>query len=150
MAFAQSQPTVSMIAETTFSSGDIYKFVRVTSSVGRVGVTGSSDATFIVGTLLSETYSTSTGANEAVTVGLLSGIGKVLMAGSTLMVGAPISASSLGFGTICTTGQTQIGIVVEAGTEFGSSGTAGAPGGSSSTGRVASVLFVPSYILHSS
>ena len=149
MAYAQTQPTVSMIAETTFSSGDLYKFVRTTSSVGKVGVTGSSDATFVVGTLLSDTYTTSTGANEAVTVGLLSGIGKVKLAGSTLMVGAPISASSLGFGVAISTGQDQIGIVIEAGTAFGSSGTAGAPGGSSSTGRIASVLFVNSYIASS-
>jgi len=149
MAFAQSQPTVSLIAETTFSSGDLYKFVRTTTSAGRVGVTGSSDAVNIVGTLLSQTYSTSTGANEAVTVGLLSGIGKVLMAGSTLMVGAPISASSLGYGVVVSTGMNQIGIVVEAGTWLGSSGTAGAPGGSSSVGRVASVLFVPMYVASS-
>jgi hypothetical protein len=149
VAFSQSQPTVSMIAETTFSSGDLYKFVRVTSSVGRVGVTGSSDATFVIGTLLSETYTTSTGANEAVTVGLLSGIGKVAIGGSTLMVGAPISASSLGYGVAVSTGQDQIGIVIEAGTAFGSSGTAGAPGGSSSTGRIGSVLFVNSYIASS-
>ena len=149
MAFSQSQPTVSFIAETTLSSSDLYKFVRLTSSVGRVGVTGSSDATFVIGTLLSETYSTSTGANEAVTVGLLQGIGKVALAGSTLMVGAPISASSLGYGVAVSTGQDQIGIIIEAGTAFGSSGTAGAPGGSSSTGRIASVLFVNSYIASS-
>jgi len=149
MAFSQSQPSVSLIAETTFGSTDLYKFVRVTTSVGRVSKTGSSDAVNIVGTLLSETYTTSTGANEAVTIGLLQGIGKVRMAGSTLMVGAPISASSLGFGVVCATGMNQIGIVIEAGTAFGSSGTAGAPGGSSSTGRIASVLFVPLYLASS-
>lgn len=138
MAYAQAQPTVSLIAETTFSKSDLYKFVRTTSSVGKVGVTGSSDATFVVGTLLSETYTTSTGANEVVTVGLLSGIGKVALAGSTLQAGAPISASSLGYGVAVTTGQDQIGIIIAA-----------SSGGSASTGRIASVLFVNSFIASS-
>ena len=138
MASAQSQPTVSLIAETTFSKSDLYKFVRISSSVGRVTVTGSSNAQDIVGTLLSETYSTSTGANETVTVGLLSVIGKVFLAGSTLMAGAPITASSLGYGVSPTTAGRQIGFIVAT----GSSGVAA----SSSTGRIASVLFAPSYI----
>jgi len=135
MAYAQSQPTVSMIAESTFSKSDLYKFVRLSTSVGKVTVTGSTNAAGVIGTLLSQTYSTSTGANEAVTVGLLSGIGKVYLAGSTAQAGAPISASSLGAGVLASSDGTQIGIIVSV-----------SSGGSASTGRIASVLFVPSYL----
>ena len=132
MAYSQSQPTVSLIAESTFSKSDLYKFVRVSTSVGKVTVTGTTNAAQVIGTLLSETYTTSTGANEAVTVGLLSGIGKVYLAGSTLQAGAAITASSLGAGIATSTDGVQIGIIITT-----------SSGGSASTGRIASVLFNP-------
>ena len=135
MAYSESQPKVSLIAESTFAKTDLYKFVRLSSSVGKVTVTGSSNAAGVIGTLLSETYTTSTGANEAVTVGLLSGIGKVFLAGGTMQAGAAISASSLGYGVLATSDGTQIGIIVTM-----------SSGGSSSTGRIASVLFNPSFL----
>ena len=130
MAYAESQPTVSLIAETTFAKTDLYKFVEL-STVGRVVIGASTAADAVVGTLLSETYSTSTGANETVTIGLLSGIGKVYMAGSTEHAGKAISASVNGFGITPTTDALQLGIIVD--------------GSSGSTGRIASVLFNPSY-----
>lgn len=131
MAYAESQPKVSLLAESTFAKTDLYKFVELSTASGRVVISASTDAGNVVGTLLSETYSTSTGANETVTVGLLSGIGKVYMGGSTEKAGAPISASSDGFGVTPTTDALQLGIVVE-----GSSGT---------TGRIHSVLFNPAF-----
>ena len=132
MAYSESQPKVSLIAETTFAKTDLYKFVRMSSSAGKVTVTGTTNAAGVIGTLLSETYTTSTGANEVVTVGLLQGIGKVFMAGSTLSAGARISASSLGYGVEASSDGGQIGIIATM-----------SSGGSSSTGRIASVIFAP-------
>ena len=129
MAYSVSQPTVSLIAETTFAKTDLYKFVEL-NSAGRVKIVASTGIGALVGTLLSETYSTSTGANEIVTVGLLQGIGQVYMAGSTAHVGNTVSASSLGFGIAPTTNSQQLGIIVDG-------------SGSSSTGRIYSVLFAP-------
>jgi len=132
VAYAEAQPHVTLIAETTFASSDLYKFVELSAN-GRVQVVASTGIGNAVGTLLSQTYSTSTGANESVTVGLLQGIGKVYMAGSTLDAGAAISASSLGFGIAPTTNSAQLGHIVE--------------GSSGSTGRINSVLFNPSFNL---
>ncbi len=132
MAFAQSQPTVQLVAETTFSGGDLYKFLMISTANGRVSIVESTAPNFVVGTLLSQTYSTSTGANEAVTVGLLAGIGKVYMSGSTLSIGAPIGVSTNGFGVLAsaTTDTMQVGFIVS-----GSSGDTG------TTGQIFSVLF---------
>ncbi len=115
MAYSESQPTVTLIAETTFSSGDLYKFVQMSTTTGRVSIVESTAPNFVVGTLLSETHTTSTGANEAVTIGLLSGIGKVRMAASTLHAGATIGCSTNGLGIIvgATTDTAQIGMTVE-------------------------------------
>ena len=127
MAYAESQPTVSLTAATTFSNSDLYKFVEV-NTAGKVVIGTSTGIARVFGTLLSETYSTSTAANEIVTVGLLQGIGQVRMAGSTAHVGNVVSASSDGYGIAPTTNSQQFGVVVD--------GT-----GSSSTGRIYSVLF---------
>jgi hypothetical protein len=132
MPFSESQPKVSHIAETTFAKTDLYKFVSLSTTNGRVVIAGSTGGR-AYGTLLSETYSTSTGANEAVTVGLLQGIGKVFMAGSTSHAGNRVAASSKGYGIALTTDTIQIGTVVE-----GSSGT---------TGRIHSVAFGIDYNL---
>ncbi len=127
MAYSESQPTVSLIAESTFAKTDLYKFVELTTA-NRVQVPASTAIPKLVGTLLSQTYSTSTGANETVTVGLLQGIGKVFMAGSTLTAGDSITASTLGYGISASTNRVKLGIIVD-----GTSGT---------TGRIHSVLFV--------
>ena len=133
MAYAEAQPSVTLIAESTFASSDLYKFVEMSTATGRVSIVASTGIGNVVGTLLSQTYSTSTGANESVTVGLLQGIGKVYMAGSTLAAGAAIAASSLGFGAATSTNASQMGRIVE--------------GSSGSTGRIASVLFVSNHNL---
>lgn len=127
MAFSESQPKITLIAETTFSSDDLYKFVQASTATGRVSVVATTGPTTVLGTLLSQTYSTSTGANEAVTVGLLQGVGKVYLAGSTLAAGAPIACSSKGFGISPTTNSAQLGILID--------------GSSGSTGRIGSVAF---------
>lgn len=132
MAYSESQPTVSLTAESTFARGDLYKFVSLSTTNGRVLISDSTGGR-AYGTLLSQTYSTSTGANEAVTVGLLQGIGKVFMAGSTSHAGNRVAASSLGYGIALTTDTIQIGTVVD-----GSSGT---------TGRIHSVAFGIDYNL---
>jgi hypothetical protein len=131
MAYAESQPVVSLVAETTFANTDIGKFLQMSSANARVSIVESTAPSFVVGILLSETYSTSTGANESVSVGLLSGIGQVYMAGSTLAAGAPIACSTNGFGVLAlgSTNDIQLGYIVD-----GSSGT---------TGRLHSVLFQP-------
>ena len=134
MAYSESQPTVSMIAETTFGSGDLYKFVRMSTVASHVTILGTSNVTGVIGTLLSVTYTTSTGANEAVTVGLLSGKGKVYMAASTAKAGAPITASSAGAGVLASTDGKELGRIVALTTA-----------GSASAGRIATVLFNPSY-----
>ena len=132
MAYSESQPTVSLTAESTFARADLYKFVQLSTTNGRVLIADSTGGE-AYGTLLSQTYTTSTGANEAVTVGLLQGIGKVFMAGSTSHAGNIVAASSKGFGIALTTDTIQIGIVVD-----GSSGT---------TGRIHSVAFGINYNL---
>ncbi len=131
MAYSESQPTVGLIAETTFSSGDLYKFVQISTDTARVSVVATTVAARVVGTLLSETFTTSTGANEKVTVGLLQGIGKVYMASSTLSNGAQITASSDGFGIVAvgSSDVVPLGYIVD-----GQSGT---------TGRIHAVLFTP-------
>lgn len=129
MAYAVEQTKLSLIAETTFAKTDLYKFVQISTANGRVSIVATTAPTAIVGTLLSQTYSTSTGANETVTVGsIVDGIGKVYMAGSTNHVGSPVACSSLGFGIAPTTNSVRLGYIVE-----GTSGT---------TGTIASVLFV--------
>lgn len=129
MAFTEAQPTVTLVAETTFAATDLYKFVQISTATARVSIVESTGPNNVVGTLLSQTYSTSTGADESVTVGLLSGIGKVYMAASTLAAGAPIGCSTNGFGVLATatTDTRHLGFSVS-----GSSGT---------TGRIHSVLF---------
>ncbi len=131
MAYSESQPTVSLIAETTCARGDLYKFVRMSTTTGRVLVVESTAPNQVVGLLLSQTHTTSTGANETVEVGLLSGIGKVYMAASTVHQGIQIGCSTNGEGVkaSATTDTQQLGIVVD-----GSSGGAG---------RIHSVLFQP-------
>ena len=126
MAYSESQPTVSLIAETTFAKTDLHKFVELSTN-NRVQLPGSTAIPRLVGTLLSQTYSTSTGANEAVTVGLLQGVGKVYMAGSTAAPGNFCTASTNGFGIESSTNRGALGIIVE--------------GSTGSTGRIASVLF---------
>ena len=120
-----------MIAESTFASSDLYKFVTI-EATGRVAI-GASTGGQVYGTLLSQTYSTSTGANEAVTVGLLSGKGKVYMAGTTDAAGNQVAASSKGFGIAPTTNAASLGIIVD--------------GSSGSTGRIVTVAFGPDYNL---
>jgi len=126
VAYSESQPVVSLTAGSTFAVTDLYKFVEVNSS-GHVVIGASTAATNVVGTLLSPTGTTAGAGVEAVSVGLLSGIGKVYMAGSTIAAGGTIGPSSAGFGAAPSTDGLQVGIVIE-----GSSGT---------TGRIASVLF---------
>ena len=129
MAYSESQTQFSAIAETTFAKTDLYKFVQRSTANGRVSIVATTAPTAVVGTLLSETYTTSTGANEVVTLGSINdGIGKVYMAGSTLHVGSPVACSSKGFGISPTTNSVQLGFIVE-----GTSGT---------TGHIASVQFV--------
>ena len=130
MAIAITQPTVSLIAATTFASSSLYKFVNLTTDA-QVQVGGTTGAASVVGTLLSVTATTSGAGVETVTVGLLSGVGKVNMAASTQHAGKVISASSAGLGIAPTTDSAQLGYSVS-----GSSGT---------TGRIHSVLFVPDY-----
>jgi hypothetical protein len=127
MAYSVSQPTVSLIAESTFAKTDIHKFVELTTAV-RVRLPGSTSLERLVGTLLSQTYTTSTGANEVVTVGLLQGIGQVYMAGSTAEAGDLCTASTNGFGIESSTNMRTLGIIVDG-------------AGSSSTGRIYSVLY---------
>ena len=124
MAVSESQPTVSLVAATTFAKTDLYKFVELTTNA-QVTI-GATTSAHIVGTLLSQTGGA---GSEIVTVGLLSGIGKVFMAGSTRDAGQTVAASSAGFGVAPTTNQSAYGIAVD--------------GSSGSTGRIASVLFQP-------
>jgi hypothetical protein len=119
---------VSLIAGATFANTDLYKFIEVDGS-GHAVIGASTSAVNVVGTLLSVTGTTAGAGVETVTVGLLSGIGKVRMAGSTRAAGQAVSASSAGLGIAPTTDAFQLGISIA-----GSSGT---------TGRVHSVLFAP-------
>jgi hypothetical protein len=128
MAYSESQPTVSIVAATTFAATDLYKFVELTTDA-QVTI-GATTSGHIVGTLLSVTGTTAGGGVETVTVGLLSGVGKVFMAGTTRDAGQTVAASSAGFGIAPTTDQAAYGISLS-----GSSGT---------TGRIHSVLFQPS------
>lgn len=130
MAFSESQTKVTLIAESTFASSDLYKFVEI-GDAGRVSIGASTSAGAVYGTLLSQTYSTSTGANEAVTIGTLTGIGKVRMAGSTLAAGDSISASSAGMGVAASTDGLILGRIID--------------GSSGSTGRIVSVAFGETY-----
>lgn len=126
MAFSNAQPTVSMVAGTTFSSSDLYKFVSINASGQAIIGPSTGAGTTVVGTLLSNT-STSGAGVEPVTIGVLSGIGKVRMAGSTAHAGNIVAASSNGFGIAPSTNKAQLGTIVS--------------GSSGSTGRVVSVFF---------
>ena len=128
MAYSESQPTVSIVAATTFAKTDLYKFVELTTDA-QVTI-GATTSAHIVGTLLSVTGTTSGAGVEAVTVGLLSGVGKVYMAGSTRDAGQTVAASSAGFGIAPTTNQAAYGVALS--------------GSSGSTGRIFPVLFQPS------
>lgn len=144
MAFSQGQPTVSVVAGSTFAKSSLYKFVNLNAS-GQVVVGGSTVARAI-GTLRSVTNSTNSEGVEYVTVGLLSGIGEVRMAGSTEHVGLTIGASTAGLGVSrvleastagfhhphSTDGESILGTIVS--------------GSSGSTGRIVSVLFHPGII----
>ena len=130
MAIAEAQPHVSLTAGSTFAKTDLYKFVEINSSA-HVVIGASTSAANVVGTLLSITGTTAGAGSEVVTVGLLSGIGKVHMAASTRAAGQAVSASSAGLGIAPTTDALQLGIAVD-----GSSGT---------TGRIHSVLFSPTW-----
>ena len=124
MAYTESQPTVSLVAGSTFANTDLYKFVTLSTN-GNVLI-GATTGTGILGTLLSITGTTS-GANvETVQVGLLSGVGKVRMPPTTEHAGSAIAASSAGLGIAPTTNHVQIGTMVQ---------------GSSGTARIGSVLF---------
>jgi len=130
MAYSESQPEVTLIAATTFAKADLYKFVELTTDA-EVTIGASTSAAKVVGTLLSITGTTSGAGVEAVTVGLLSGIGKVYMAGSTRDAGQAVSMSSAGFGIAPTTDGLHLGWSVD--------------GSSGSTGRIHSVLFGETY-----
>ena len=125
MAYSESQPTVSIVAATTFAKGDLYKFVELTTDA-QVTI-GATTSAHVVGTLLSVTATTSGDGVETVTVGLLSGVGKVFMAGSTRDGGQTVAASSKGFGVATSTNQSALGIALD--------------GSSGSTGRIFPVLF---------
>ena len=129
MAVRESQPRVSLIAASTFAKTDLYKFVNLTTDA-QVRIGGTTGAAAVIGTLLSVTGTTAA-SGEVVTVGLLSGIGKVYMAGSTRDAGQTVAASSAGFGIAPTTDSTHMGWAVD--------------GSSGSTGRIASVLFSPDF-----
>ncbi len=124
MAYTESQPTVSLVASSTFANADLYKFVGLTTN-GEV-VIGATTAAGILGTLLSVTGTTAGAGVETVQVGLLSGVGKVRMPATTEHAGSAIAASSAGLGIAPTTSKTQIGTMVQ---------------GSSGTARIGSVLF---------
>lgn len=129
MAYAESQPKVSLTAGSTFATSDLYKFVQLNGS-GQVIIGGSTAAVNVVGTLLGVTATTGGAGSETVTVGLLQGIGKLQLAASTVAAGGTIAASSAGLGIAPTTDAIAVGYLVD-----GSSGAAG---------RIGSVLF--SYI----
>ena len=124
MAYTESQPTVSIVASSTFASSDLYKFVGLTTN-GEV-VIGATTAAGILGTLLSITGTTAGAGVETVQVGLLSGVGKVRMPATTEHAGSAIAASSAGLGIAPSTNHVQIGTMVQ---------------GSSGTARIGSVLF---------
>ena len=125
MAYSKNQPTVDLVAGTTFAVTDLHKFVTLSTN-GQVLI-GATTGTGIVGTLLSITATTAGATSDVVTVGLLSGIGKVRMPATTEHAGSMIAASSAGLGIAPTTNHVQLGQMVQ---------------GSSGTARVASVLFV--------
>ena len=125
MAYSESQPSVGLPAGSTFAATDLYKFVTL-STDGQVLI-GATTGTGVFGTLLSITGTTA-GVGETVTVGLLSGIGKVRMPATTEHAGSVIAASSAGLGIAPTTNHLQLGTMVQ---------------GSSGTARVASVVFHP-------
>ena len=125
MAYQESQPEVSIVANTTFANSDLYKLVGI-STDGQV-VIGATTASDVFGTLLSVTGTTSGAGIETVTVGLFQGIGKVNMAASTRDRGQTVAASSAGLGIAPTTDAGTLGIALD-----GSSGSAG---------RIFSVLF---------
>ncbi len=130
MAVSQSQPTFTLVAGATFTNSDLYKFVAVNSS-GHAVINDSTNSANVVGTLCEPNYSTSGAGSEAVTIGALVGKGKVRMGGSTSHQGNTVAASSAGFGIAPSTDGLQLGIIA-----VGSSGT---------TGRVATVVFGPTF-----
>lgn len=119
MAYSAGQDAVSVIAGATFSTGDLHKFIALNSS-GHAVIGPTTAAGNIFGTLLEPTYTTAAAGSEAVSVGLLQGIGALKMVASTAAAGNTVAASSNGFGTAPTTDAAALGVIVS-----GSSGAAG-------------------------
>ena len=126
MAGAQSQPQVSITAGATFANTDLHKFIAVNSS-GHAVIGPTTASGNILGTLTSVTGTTGGAGVEAVSVGLLVGMGLVRMSSSTDAAGNTVAASSNGLGIAPTTDQAALGVIV-----FGSSGA---------LNRVATVAF---------
>ena len=57
MAVSESQPTVSLIAASTFAKTDLYKFVNLTTDA-QVRIGGTTGAAAVIGTLRSVTGTT--------------------------------------------------------------------------------------------
>jgi hypothetical protein len=127
MAFEDSQTNVSVVAGATFASTDLHKFIALNSS-GHAVIGPTTASGNILGTLKSVTATTVAAGSEPVTVGTLTGIGRVYMAASTDAAGNTVAASSNGLGIAPTTDQAALGVIVS-----GSSGAAG---------RIASVAFI--------
>ncbi len=119
MAFTDAK-FVSIIAGTTFASTQKFKGVVVDTSGHAVLPDSTAAQGRVIGTLYSETGSTSAAGTEVVNVAY-GPIIKVNMAASTLAAGGSVSFSTLGVGIAPSTDDLQpFGIILD-----GSSGAAG-------------------------
>ncbi len=119
MAFTDAK-LISIVAGTTFASTQKFKGVVVNASGHAVLPDTTASQGRVVGTLYSETGSTSAAGTEVVNVAY-GPVVKVNMAASTLAVGGSMSFSTLGVGIAPSTDDLQPwGIILD-----GSSGAAG-------------------------
>jgi len=102
---------ISLVAGTTFASTDKYKGVTANAS-GHAVVPSATDVSgTIIGTLYTETGSTSGAGVEAVSVGY-GPVVKVRMAASTLAAGDTVGFSTLGLGIAPTTDAATFGVII--------------------------------------
>ena len=125
MAYDGASDKFSLVAGTTFSTGDLYKGIVVNSS-GHAVVPATTDVSNrVVGTLYSVTPTTGGAGVESVTIGY-GPLVKAYAAGSTLAAGDLVGWSTAGAAIAPTTDADAWGVIVS--------------GSSGSTGRIVTVV----------
>jgi len=110
MAYYENAVRESLVAATTFSTGDLHKFVVINSN-GHAILPNTTGNVLPYGVLDGVTGTTSTGVSVVPVV--VSGVCPVRMAASTLAAGDFIASSTVGLGIAPTTDAYVAGVIVK-------------------------------------